>query len=91
MMIHSRVFVKIKRNYLTDSGITRGKRMANSPGAYTTLRSIRQDLSQLAINPNRISPVVNMQHMMVPPKTLFFTPIVSTPANEITRVNYYRV
>lgn len=60
--------------------------MANSPGAYTTLRSTRQDLSQLANNPNMISPVVNMQHMMVLARSLFFTPIISTPTNEIIAV-----
>lgn len=80
---HSRVFVMIKRSHLTDSGMSRGKRKANSPGAYTTLRCTRQDLSQLAINPNRISPMLNMQDMRTPPKTLFLVPIVSTPANEI--------
>lgn len=87
MTIHSRVFVKIKRDYLTDSGMSRGKKMVNSPGAYTTLRSTRQDLSQLAIDPNSISPMVNMQHMMLLAETLFFTPIISTPANEVTRIN----
>lgn len=61
--------------------------MVNNPGAYTTLRSIRQDLSQLASDPNSISPMVNMQHMTLLAKTLFFIPIISTPANEITRIN----
>lgn len=87
MPIHSRMFVKIKRDYLTDSGMSRGKKMVNSAGVYTTLRSTRQDLSQLAIDPNTISPTVNMQHKRLLVKTLFFTPIISTPANEITCIN----
>lgn len=61
--------------------------MANNPGAYTTLRSIRQDLNQLARDPNSISPMVNMQHMTLLAKTLFFTAIISIPANEITCIN----
>lgn len=71
------VFIKFKKDYLTDSGMSRGKKTASNPGPYTTLRSVRQDLNQLASNPSKISPTANMLQMMAFPKDLFFTPIVS--------------
>lgn len=80
----TRILIKIKETYLTDSGISRGKKIVKTPGPYTTRRSIRQDLNQLANNPNTISPIAKIQQTIVLPKILFFTPVISIPGNEYT-------
>jgi len=73
------MFIKIIQDYLTDSGMTKGRKIANSAGPYTILRRIRQDFNKLAINPSKTSPTANVLDIITLPKTLFFTPMVSIP------------
>lgn len=56
--------------------------MASNAGPYTIRRIRRHDLSHIAINPSSISPIANMQQMMVLVRTLPLTPAISIPEND---------
>lgn len=73
-----------KENYLTDSGIRSGNKMASNAGPYTMRRINRHDLSHIAINPSNISPTANMQQIIVLANTLPLTPAISIPENRST-------